>query len=165
MYKRFKNHYLAAWVPPVIMIMVVALFMATTWYESAEEAAVRDAVGFYIKGAASADAADFERAFAVDVADMKWVRKDRETGVETLGSRPISEAIESWTKAGKGESWGKVVDVRIIDDKLAHATIELLWQEHLYVDVMSLYKLNGEWKIVNKTFVSRGRADGKEESW
>jgi hypothetical protein len=144
------------WLPSVALVIVAVVFAATTWYESAEEAAVRTAVGYYIKGAQTADAADFERAFAVEIADMKWVWKDPETGVETLGSRPITEAIESWTKAGKAESWGKVVDVRIVDDKLAHATIELLWQEHLYVDVMSLYKVNGEWKIVNKTFVSRG---------
>ena len=145
------------WLPSAILAAVAVVFAASTWYESAEEAAVRTAVGYYIDGAKSADPADFQKAFAVDVADMKYVWKDKETGVESLVSVPITKAIENWTKAGKARSWGKVVDVRIVDDKLAHATIELEWQGNLYVDVMSLYKVNEEWKIVNKTFVGRGK--------
>lgn len=147
------------WMPSTLLLVLAVVFAASTWYESKEEAAVRDAVGYYIDGAASADAADFEKAFAVEIADMKSVWKDPETGVEKLSSVPISKAIEGWTKKGKAKSWGKVVDVRIVDDKLAHATIELEWQGNLYVDVMSLYKVNDEWKIVSKTYVSRGKAE------
>lgn len=162
MEKNFIRRIAATWLPTALLVVVSGMFAATTWYESAEEAAVRSTMDQYIKGAETREAKYFEKAFAVEIADMKYVRKDRDTGKESLMSVPIPQAIENWTSRGPAESWGKVVDVRVVDEKLAHATVELLWQGHLYVDVMSLYKVNGEWKIVNKTFVSRGPAKADE---
>ena len=91
---------------------------------------------------------------------MKFVLTDRETGEQSVRRVPIEDAIKGWTSREAEESWGKVLDVSIVDDKLAHATIELLWRGNLYVDVMAMYKVNDEWKIVNKTFVSRGPVGG-----
>lgn len=92
---------------------------------------------------------------------MKYVRADS-TGQQYIGTMPIADAIASWTSQPPEESWGKIHDVKILDDKLAHATIELLFRGRLYVDVMALYKVNDDWKIVNKTYVSRGLYTGSK---
>ncbi len=133
------------------LIVVIAAFAPM----SENEKEVRAAMDLYIKGAATAEATYFEQAFAVEIADMKSVRTNDE-GVQEVRVRSIKDAIVSWTSAPAQESWGKILDVKIIDDKLAHSTVELLFGGYIYVDVMSLYKVNDQWKIVNKTYVSRG---------
>ena len=126
--------------------------------DAAEREAILETVQHYIDGAATNDAAHFEAAFHLPGATMQGVRTDRETGKQTLRVTPIERAIQGWTRNEPAESWGKVTGMNVVDDKLAHVTLELLFMGHVYVDVMTLYKINDEWKIVNKTYVSRGRA-------
>lgn len=124
---------------------------------SASEAAVRAAVQHYIDGAASGSEAEFNTAWDVTAGHMQYVRKG-EDGKEAVHVVPIADAIKRWCSAPPAESWGKITDVMIVDDKLAHATVEMLWQGTIYVDYLSLYNVGGEWKIVNKVFVSRGKS-------
>jgi hypothetical protein len=145
---------------PILLILMIGITVSIAALSpnapSEEEAAVKEVAQLYIDGARTGKADLFNEAFYVGVADMKYIHKDRESGDEMVASVPIDEAIPEWVEYSDAESHGEVVDVRIIDDKLAHATIEILWAGHQYVDVMSMYKINGEWKIVNKTFVDRG---------
>jgi hypothetical protein len=142
-----------------MMVVIVAIgvrALAEGEGASASEAEVRTAVQHYIDGAASGSAAEFNTAWDVTAGHMKYVRKG-EDGKESIRVVPIAEAIKSWCSAPKAESWGKITDVTIVDDKMAHATVEMLWQGTIYVDYLSLYNVGGEWKIVNKIFVSRGK--------
>jgi hypothetical protein len=125
---------------------------------SQSEQEVRAVMDLYFKGAATAEPSYFEEAFDVENGHMKSIGRS-EDGTETVRTTPIPAAIDGWTRHAPEKSWGKVLNVDVIDDRLAHATVELLWRGTIYVDVMGLYKVNDQWKIVNKTFVSRGRAE------
>lgn len=120
-----------------------------------QEAAVRATIDLYIGGAASGQAAPFLEAFDPH-ADIKSLRTNSETGLQEIRVTPIEAAIQGWTSRPPEESWGRILDVRIVDDQLAHVSLELLWRGTVYVDVMALYKANDAWKIVGKTYVSRG---------
>ena len=48
----------------------------------------------------------------------------------------------------------------VIDDRLAVARVEQSRKGGSYVDVLVLYRIAGEWRIVTKTFVSRSRSRG-----
>lgn len=70
-------------------------------------------------------------------------------------SVPIRDAIKRWTSRPADESWGKMLSIDIVDRRMAGAKVEMLYRGHIYIDLLSLYKINGDWKIVNKTFVHR----------
>ena len=143
---------------PFILVTAASALVASTPM-SEDEQRVRDVVGLYFKGAETGNASYFERAFDVENAHMKSVRTDS-TGLQQIRTTPIARAIEGWTSRPPEESWGKIHTVNVIDGKLAHATIEILFRGTIYVDVLALYKVNDDWKIVNKTYVSRGRVGG-----
>ena len=117
---------------------------------------IRDVVELYFKGAATSEAHYFEKAFDVANAHMKYVSKDQ-SGKEVMRIVPITDAIKGWTSRPPEKSWGKIISIDTVDDKMAVAKVEMLYRGTIYVDLLSLYKINGEWKIVNKVFVSRGR--------
>ena len=117
---------------------------------------IRDVIELYFKGAATSEAHYFEKAFDVPNAHMKYVWKD-ESGKESVKIVPIADAIKGWTSRPPEKSWGKILSVDLVDDKMAVAKIEMLYRGTIYVDLLSLYKIGEEWKIVNKVFVNRGR--------
>ncbi len=139
-----------------LLLVALASYPTAPTPMSADEQKVREVIGYYFKGAETSDPSYFERAFDVENAHMKAVGTDS-TGLQRVRTIPIANAIASWTRNPPEETWGKIHSVDIIDGKLAHATIEILFRGYVYVDVMALYKLNDDWKIVYKTYVSRGR--------
>lgn len=123
---------------------------------SAAEAEVRETVDLYFKGAVTGEASYFEEAFDVENGHMKYVRGNESDGY-TIRTTPIRDAIAGWTRSPDPESEGQILDVKLLDDKLAHVTLEIFYKGRDYVDVLALYKVGDDWKIVNKTFVSHGR--------
>lgn len=142
----------------IFAVMVVAGMRALAGGEdgSSSEAAVRAAVQHYIDGAATGKEEEFNTAWDVQAGHMKFVRKG-DDGKEFVYVVPIADAIKHWCAAPPAESWGKITDVSIVDDKMAHVKVEMLWQGTIWVDYLSLLKVNGDWKIVSKLFVSRGK--------
>ncbi|MHC5066837.1 MAG: nuclear transport factor 2 family protein [Planctomycetota bacterium] len=123
--------------------------------DAAEIAAVSETLELYFKGAETNEAKYFEQAFDVPNAHMKALRM-REGEEPHVQVTPIADAIANWTRGEPQETWGKIHKVRIIDDYLASAEVEILFKGHVYIDLMTLYKVGENWKIVNKTFRSRG---------
>ena len=143
-------------------LIAASLSLVASSPMSEDEQRVREVVGLYFKGAEKSEASYFERAFDVENGHMKYVRTDS-TGHQSIRTIPIAQAIAGWTSRPAEESWGKIHHVNLIDGKLAHATIEILFRGSVYVDVLALYKANDDWKIVNKTFVSRGPVEQSGE--
>lgn len=118
---------------------------------SAAEAEVRETVDLYFKGAVTGEASYFEEAFDVENGHMKSVWNN------TIRTTPIRDAIAGWTRSADPESEGRILDVKLLDDKLAHVTLEIYYKGRDYTDVLALYKVGDDWKIVNKTYVSHGQ--------
>ena len=116
-----------------------------------EHAAVHAAVDGYLDGVAKADAALLERVWDLDQGRMVFVRA--RDGNETVVDVPIRDAIQRWTSRTPDPSSGRVLSINIIDGRMALAQVDMVYGPHHYVDLLSLYKVNGAWKIVNKTFV------------
>jgi protease I len=128
--------------------------------ESSDEQAVRRRIDLYFEGAKTGKAEPFEKAWDTQTGVMLHVSK-RE-GTEQLRATPAAEAIKGWASRPAAESWGKVLSLDIVDGKLAVAKVEMLWQGTIYVDYLSLYKIKGEWKIVSKVFVGRGKPEAAQ---
>lgn len=119
---------------------------------SETDAAIRATLDNYLNGVNKQDMALLEKAFAADHAHMKYVVKS-DSGEETIKIVPIREAFANWTKPPAKPCKGRVINLDVADGRMASAKYEFTWGDVTFIDFLTLYKIGGEWKIVNKTFV------------
>jgi len=102
-------------------------------------------VQLYIDGFNDNDVTKFEEAFDEDA----WIFFIDEDGV--LHKNLISEAFEIWAAPPSWEIKGRIVSVTQMGDA---AGVVLFWGEGC-IDFHSLLRINGVWKITNKTATCR----------
>ena len=114
-----------------------------------EEAAVRAALEHYLLGHATGDGSHFEVVFHPE-AKLFWMRD----GV--LNTRTSAEYIANASGAPAEDEAQRRRAITMVDvtGDAAVAKIELDYPDALITDYMSLLKIDGEWKIVNKIFTA-----------
>ncbi len=121
-----------------------ATYAAYTVASDEDEEAIRATVQYYFDSGY-----EMRKAFYPD-ANMWYVRDGR------LHQVPIQEFL-SRVEANAGESQGEVTKSIVSIDHFGNAAVaklELLYPNSVIYDYMSLLKIDGEWKIVNKIFDS-----------
>ncbi|HXE58997.1 MAG TPA: nuclear transport factor 2 family protein [Gemmatimonadales bacterium] len=115
---------------------------------SADEAAIRQTIQYYFDGGTRADSATLAKAFHPE-ARMLFVREG------TLAVVPVGEYI---ARVGSGKpapaddpTRKRIVSIDVTGDA-AVARLEITRPGQTITDYMSLLKVGGEWKIVNKIF-------------
>lgn len=120
---------------------------------SVDEAAVREAVGHYLRGHATGDPEAFRRAFHPEMR-MQWVKDgvlQQRTAAEYIaGARGVPPADEAQRRRG-------IARVDVAGDA-ALATVVLDYPQARFTDYLSLLRVNGEWKVVAKVFHAEPRA-------
>lgn len=115
-----------------------------------EEAAVRTAIEGYLRSHATGEGSHVAAVFH-PVLQMLWVANDtlaRRTAAEYIGGfRGMPPADEAQRRR-----WIASVDVF---GTAAAARVVLDYPTVTFVDFFTLLKINGEWKIVSKTFASQ----------
>jgi len=120
--------------------------------QSAEEAAVRAALENYFRGHATGQGEHFRKIFHPDsklfaVRDGKyWQSTSEEYIARAPGKAPADEAQRK-----------RVIESVDITGNAAMAKIVLDYPQVKFTDYMSLLKVDGEWKIINKTFHAEPR--------
>jgi regulator of protease activity HflC (stomatin/prohibitin superfamily) len=114
---------------------------------SPDTAGARVPVEHYLQGHATGDGAHFKAAFAPQ-AYLFWVRAD------TLATRTSDDYIKgAGGKPAADEAqrkrWIESIDV---SGNTGVAKVVLDYPTTRFVDYLSLLKINGEWKIINKIF-------------
>lgn len=112
-----------------------------------DEAAVRRALEHYLSGHATAEAGHMEAAFHPD-AMLFWVQDGE------LRRRSSADYIAGFTgrpaaDEARRRRWIESVDIA---GTAASGKIVLEYPSGRFVDYMSLLKIDGEWRIVNKIF-------------
>ena len=109
--------------------------------------AIEATIGLYFKGHETGNGAYFTQAFHED-AKLFWVRdgKLNQRTSEEFASRARGSAA-----ADEDQRKRRIVNIDISGDA-AVAKVELDYPGALIYDYMSMLKIEGEWKIVNKTF-------------
>jgi hypothetical protein len=130
-------------------LLVVTLAPAAGAQRPADEAQVRQAVETYLHGLKFNDVSSLRKAFYPE-AKLYFVKKDG-----TLGQ--LSQ--EQWYKffegsAGKEEPGDlRIVSVDVTGGAASVKVVET-YPKSVYTDYLSLLKLGGEWRIVNKIYVA-----------
>lgn len=111
------------------------------------EAAVRAALEHYLQGHATGDPAHFRAAFH-EVADLYWVA---DGALQTLTGNAYVARAPGTPAANEAERSRRIAWIEVAGDA-AVARVELDYPGVFFVDYMSLLRIDGEWRIVNKTF-------------
>lgn len=137
----------------IIAMIAVAIgigYRATA--QSAEEAAVRAALEHYFQGHATGQGEHFRKIFHADsklyaIRDGKfWQMTSEQYITRAPGQAPADEVKRKRT-----------IESVDITGNAAMAKIVLDYPQVKFTDYMSLLKVDGEWKIVNKTFHAEPR--------
>jgi hypothetical protein len=140
----------------LLALTFVLLTGASSMYaqtSTPDTAGARVPVEHYLAGHATGDGAHFRLAFAPQ-ASLFWVRAD------TLATR-TSEAYAAGASGkppadeAQRKRWIESIDVA---GNAGVAKVVLDYPTTRFVDYLSLLKINGEWKIINKIFYSEPKS-------
>ncbi|HLL16547.1 MAG TPA: nuclear transport factor 2 family protein [Pyrinomonadaceae bacterium] len=117
--------------------------------EQAEEAAVRQAIEHYFRGHATGDGRHFQKVFHPE-AKLFWMRDGK------FAQRTSAEYIAGASGKPAPDERERKRSIESIDITGNAAVVKVLldYPSARLTDYMSMLKIEGEWKIVNKTFVS-----------
>lgn len=132
--------------------LVFAASGASTWQatavaQSGEEAAVRAAIEHYFRGHATGDGENFKKVFHPD-SKLFFIRDGKLTQVtsaEYISRAPGKPAEDEARRRRHIENIDITGNAAVVKLVLDYPSAKL-------TDYMSLLKVDGEWKIVNKIF-------------
>lgn len=132
-----------------VVVVVLALSVFAVAQQPIDDAAVRKTVETYLHGLKFNDVASLKQAFTPD-AKLLFVKKDGSLGQLTQ---------EQWYKgfeanAGKEEQGDLAIISVDITSGAASVKVREVYPKSIYTDYLSLLKLGGEWRIVNKIYVA-----------
>ena len=118
-----------------------------------DKAAIEAAVYDYFHGQGEASEERLFRAFAADHASMVGVVKNDNDEEELKSWKDMSEVLTNWASNDNPpgtEREGEILNIQITDGRIATAHFR---SADRFYDVLTLAKLDGEWKIIAKAFV------------
>lgn len=135
----------------MLVLTILAAGALLTWLparaQNAEETAVRQAIEHYFRGHATGQGEHFRKVFHPDaklfaVRDGKyWQLTSEEYITRAPGKAPADEAQRK-----------RSIESVDISGNAAIVKVVLDYPQTRFVDYMSMLKIDGEWRIVNKTF-------------
>jgi hypothetical protein len=133
-----------------LVLIVVGVLATSAFAQTDEKEAARVPLENYIKAQATGDPETARKAFHTE-GNMIWIRDGKYT------SEPLDAFIKRAFTGKPAADEDKRKDNRKIESidivgNAGMARIVLDYPTVKYVDYMTLLKINGEWKIVNKSF-------------
>jgi len=134
----------------VFIVALALTFAGISYAQNAEKDAVRVPLENYIKAHATGNGEFARKAFHTE-GNMIWIR-DGKYSSETFDSF-IKRAFTGKPAADEEKrKEGRKIEAIDVSGNAGVARIVLDYPSVKFVDYMTLLKINGEWKIVNKSF-------------
>ena len=109
----------------------------------------------YFNGAANGDQELLSKAFDLEFGHVKMIAVNKDTGKETIRTVPLKEFSGYFKKATKDTWAANILSVDIADNKMAMVKLDFDTPKTHYIDYLVMYKRENEWRIINKTFISK----------
>jgi putative lumazine-binding protein len=133
-------------------LLILTLAPAARAQAAPEEAKVRQTVETYLHGLKFNDVPSLQKAFYPE-AKLYFVKKDGTLG--QLSQEQWYQGFEG--SAGKEEAGDlRIASVDVTGNAASVKVVET-YPKSVYTDYISLLKLGGEWRIVNKIYVAEPR--------
>ena len=121
--------------------------MTQTQAQTTDLQSIENTINHYFEGMISHNVKSIEKAFH-PTAIMKWNEKGEYMEVNAV--QALSEYLNSNDTI---KTKTKIVAVNLVGDA-ANAQLELEYETFYFIDFMHLMNINGEWKIVSKTYTT-----------
>ncbi len=120
--------------------------------QDSEEAAVRAAIEHYFQGHATGQGEHFRKVFHTDaklffIRDGKLTQWTAEEYISRAGGKPAPDEPQRKRRIDSVDIAGDAAFVKLTLD----------YPSVVFTDYMSMLKIDGEWRIVNKTFSEERR--------
>ena len=130
-----------------LLSMLFVAAGATAQAQTSEEAGVREAIEHYFQGHATGVGDHFRKAFHPDaklffIRDGKFSAWTLDEYVSRASGKPAADEAERKRSIASIDISGNAAVVKVLLD----------YPSVRFVDYMSMLKVDGQWKIVNKTF-------------
>ena len=128
-------------------LLVVCILAISAFAQDSEKAAVRVPLENYIKGHATGDGEYMKKAFHTE-GNLIFIREGK------YATRSFADYIAGFSGKPAADEAQRKRSIEAVDvnGNAAVAKIILDYPTTRFVDYMTLLKINGEWKIVNKSF-------------
>lgn len=137
------------------LLFIFTLFSVAVSAQESEKAKVIIPLENYIKAHATGDSEYARKAFHTE-GNMIWIRDGKFT-IESFDSF-IKRAFKGTPAADEDKRKnGRKIESIDVNGNAAVAKIILDYPAVKFVDYMTLLKINGEWKIVNKSFYAESK--------
>lgn len=140
----------------VLLAAMIMLGSVATWFsvraQDPEELAVRQTLEYYLKGHATGQGEHFRKAFHPDsklfaIRDGKYWQLTSEEYITRAAGKPAADEAQRKRRIESIEITGNAAIAKIVLD----------YPQVKFTDYMSLLKIDGEWKIINKTFHAQAK--------
>ena len=137
----------------VLLTAASALVLLPARAQNAEEAAVRQAIEHYFRGHATGQGEHFRKVFHPEsklfwIREGKFAQRTSEEYIAGASGKPAADEAQRKRRIESVDITGNAAMVKVVLD----------YPRVRFTDYMSMLKVDGEWKIVNKTFVSEPKA-------
>lgn len=107
----------------------------------------------YFNGMANGDLELLGKAFDMEYGDVKILDTDPKTQKNSIRVIPFSKFVNAF-KGNSNKPWtSNILSIDIVDDRMAIVKLNLITKKSHYVDYLTMYKRDNNWRIVNKMFV------------
>ncbi len=137
----------------LIVLGVVGVTRTTAMVQSSEAAAARVPLENYIQGHATGNGDFMRKAFHADAKIMAF----RDGKMMNLTSEEFASRFNGKPAADEAQRKRRIENVEITGNA-GFGKIVLEYPTVTFTDYMSLLKVDGEWKIVNKVFYAEPKA-------
>ena len=128
-------------------LILITTFMIETEAQTTDVQSIEETIEYYFDGLVNHVPESLAKAF-VPSASMKWLEKGAYQEVNAL------DALTEYVKANDVvKTKAKIISINIMGDA-ANTQLELEYETFYFIDFMHLLKINGEWKIVSKTYTT-----------
>ncbi|HYP53734.1 MAG TPA: nuclear transport factor 2 family protein [Pyrinomonadaceae bacterium] len=136
-----------------ILAAASALALMPARAQNAEDAAVRQAIEHYFRGQATGQGEHFRKVFHPEsklfwVREGKFTQRTSEEYIAGASGKPAPDEAQRKRRIESVDITGNAAMVKVVLD----------YPRVRFTDYMSMLKVDGEWRIVNKTFVSEPKA-------
>ena len=130
--------------------LLAVLILGIQWSTAqTDKAAIPATLMDYIEGTSKGQPERIKRAFH---SDLNLYSIDAEQQLRAL---PGTQYIGYFKEGETNDRDGKIVSIDVVNDAaMAKVEIDVPSRKRLYTDYMMLLKIQGEWKIVHKSFTS-----------
>jgi hypothetical protein len=127
--------------------LFIALFclLGTTAFAQSEDEGIKSTISSYTEGFTKGDSASINRAFASNA-----LLRNLNTGTGKITDTPLRKFVAGMP-AGGAKATGNLVNYSYAGTS-AVATVEFKFEDFKYIDLLSLMKINDDWKIVCRVF-------------